>query len=104
MRKKVLLIMLSIILIFGGFYIFSYMRNMSFKKEVVEYVEKEKQIKEQDIKSDIFFSNMSGEKKTQVYIKIEGDTNKYFYIKDKKGKIKLLYFVDENNEQHVVSE
>ena len=102
--KKKLGITVLIILIIGiavSGYVF-YAKN-KLENDVIEHVMIEKNIpKESIISSDTFIANLPGSKNYMVSIKIENDTNTYFYYKNENDEIILESYTDENGEEHII--
>lgn len=88
--------------IIGSMLIYTNHKKEVIEKEVIEYVSKEKQLDKKDIDGKAFLSNLPGDKRYCVNIKIKGDANLYTYYRTKDNKIKLESYIDANQIEHVV--
>ncbi|GIO21448.1 hypothetical protein [Oceanobacillus sp. J11TS1] len=99
--KKIIWIIILIIGIGISGYFFCAKNNL--ENDVIEHVMVEKNIpKENIVSSKAFVANLPGVRNYMVSIKIENDTNTYFYYKNKNDEIILESYTDENGEEHVM--
>ncbi|WP_078578377.1 hypothetical protein [Salipaludibacillus agaradhaerens] len=102
--KRKFRIIISIILMIGigiSGYIF-YAKN-KLESDVIEHVMVEMKIPTESIESsEAFIANLPGLRNYMVSIKIENDTNTYFYYKDKNDDIILESYTDENGVEYII--
>lgn len=102
--KKNLGITLLVLLVIGiGIFGYIVYEKNKLENDIVDHLVTEKNILEEDIlSSEAFIANLPGSKNYMVSIKIENDTNTYFYYKNENEEIILESYTDENGEEHII--
>lgn len=99
--KKIISILVSILVVIGIFFGYYEYQKKSLENDVIEYLNKEKGISENNIKSvSAFKSELPGDRGILVSVKIKDDKRTYFYYKNDKGKIVLESYT-ENGKEYV---
>ncbi|MCE4958074.1 hypothetical protein [Macrococcoides caseolyticum] len=104
--KKIVSILLGLLiilgLVFGGIMILDKMKLDNLEKEVVSYVAKEKEVDKNNITAAPYKSNLPGDRRYMVSIKVKGDKKLYDYFKDEEtDKIKLESYTENGREKVV---
>ena len=99
-KNKFLISSLVLLLVvIGGYFMFSSFKLKNLENDVVEYLIKEQDIKKENIDAKGYKANLPGDRRNLVSIKIKGDKKVYSYFKDQEtGKIKMESYIDGDRE------
>lgn len=102
MKRKIWITLLILFIIGIGVFGYIIYENNKLENAIVDYLVTEKNIPEENIiSSKTFIANLPGKRNYMVSVKIENDTNTYFYYKNENDEIILESYTDENGKEHM---
>lgn len=98
--KIVIAVVFAATIIFASLFAYLQSKVNAAENSVAEYMVKEKHEQKGSFKANGFYANQGGGRNYMVEVKKKDDPNYYYYYIDKNDKVKLDFYLDQNNKKH----